>query len=166
MKSSCEIPVGSARSAKVTTTSRILRFRPAIDSSQPHSWEGVPLAEYKQAADHHCGVTRTVLVGDSGEKTAFHVRYFEIAPGGFSTLERHENEHVVVVLRGQGEVRLGENTHTITFGDTVYIAPNEVHQLRNPSTSEPFGFLCLVDAQRDSPVPVPGSETRATALSG
>jgi ribulose-bisphosphate carboxylase large chain len=144
-----------------------LRFQPAADASMPYTWEGVPVAEYKQAADHHCGVTRTVLIGASGEQTAFHVRYFEIAPGGFSTLERHEHEHVVVVLRGRGEVRLGEDTHTITFGDTVYVAPNEVHQLRNPSASEPFGFLCLVDARRDAPVPVSlVSETRSSATSG
>jgi ribulose-bisphosphate carboxylase large chain len=144
-----------------------LRFRPAADPSLSCAWEGVPVEEYKQAADHHCGVTRTVLIGASGEQTAFHVRYFEIAPGGFSTLERHEHEHVVVVLRGRGEVRLGDDTHTITFGDTVYVAPNEVHQLRNPSASEPFGFLCMVDARRDAPVPVfLGSETRSYATSG
>jgi ribulose-bisphosphate carboxylase large chain len=137
----------------VRTGSRVLRFRPAADPSAPHTWEGMPVVEYKQAADHHCGVTRTVLVGEGGEKTAFHVRYFEIAPGGFSTLERHEHEHVVVVVRGRGEVRLGESTHPVGFGDTVYIAPNEVHQLCNPSPSEPFGFLCMVDARRDAPVP-------------
>jgi ribulose-bisphosphate carboxylase large chain len=115
----------------------------------------VPVVEYKQPADHHFGVIRTVLVGASGEKTAFHVRYFEIAPGGYTTLERHEHEHVVVVLRGQGVVRLGKDTYPIAFGDTVYVAPNEAHQLRNPSASEPFGFLCTVDARRDVSVPVP-----------
>jgi quercetin dioxygenase-like cupin family protein len=152
MTSSCDIPVTAGQQDK-TTGSRILRFRPATDAAESHTWEGVPVVEYKQAADHHCGVTRTVLIGAGGEKTAFHVRYFEIAPGGFSTLERHHHEHVVVVLRGQGEIRLGQNTYTIAFGDTVYVAPNEVHQLRNRS-SEPFGFLCTVDAQRDVGAPV------------
>jgi ribulose-bisphosphate carboxylase large chain len=149
----------------VAAGSHVLRFRPAADPSLPYTWEGAPVTEYKQAADHHCGVVRTVLAGASGEQTAFHVRYFEIAPGGFSTLERHGHEHVVVVLRGRGEVRLGEDTHTLTFGDAVYIAPDEVHQLRNPS-SEPFGFLCMVDARRDAPVPVPISEPRSSATSG
>jgi ribulose-bisphosphate carboxylase large chain len=99
-------------------------------------------------------VTRALLVGGAGERTAFHVRYFEVAPGGFTTLERHAHEHVVVVLRGRGEVRLGGDVHALDFGDTVYVAPGEVHQFRNPSASEPFGFLCLVDAERDRPVPV------------
>jgi quercetin dioxygenase-like cupin family protein len=116
-----------------------------------HRWQGVPVVDYKEAAEHHCGVRRSVLIGDSGEKTSFHIRYFEIAPGGFSSLERHQHEHVIVVLRGQGEVRLGDVVHAVAFGDTVYVAPNEVHQLRNGSPSEPFGFLCMVDAVRDRP---------------
>jgi len=58
------------------------------------------------------------------------------------------------VLRGAGAVRLGEAVHPLGCGDTVYVAPHEIHQLRNPSASEPFGFLCLVDAERDQPVPV------------
>jgi ribulose-bisphosphate carboxylase large chain len=133
--------------------SRVHRFRPG-DGSAPHVWHGVLLQEYKPAADHHCGVFRSVLVGDSGEKTSFQVRYFEIAPGGHTTLEHHQHEHVVVVLRGRGGVRLADTWHEVGFGDAVYVAPHEVHQLRN-TTDEPFGFLCLVDARRDVPVPVP-----------
>jgi ribulose-bisphosphate carboxylase large chain len=108
---------------------------------------------YKQPAEHHCGVVRSVLVGESGEKTCFHVRYFEIAPGGFTTRERHHHEHAVVVLRGRGRVCLDETWHEVAFGDSVYVAPDEVHQLRNDG-DEPFGFLCIVDSERDRPVPV------------
>jgi ribulose-bisphosphate carboxylase large chain len=110
--------------------------------------------EYKQAAEHWQGVARMVLVGGHGEKTRFQVRYFEIAPGGFSSLERHVHEHAVVVLRGRGQVRLGDAVHELNFGDTVYVAPNAPHQFRNPSAAEPFGFLCVVDAERDRPAPV------------
>ena len=131
--------------------SRVLRFQPGFH------WEGVPVADYKAPASHWCGITRIVLVGEKGEQTAFQVRYFEIAPGGFSSLEHHAHEHVVVVLRGRGQVRLGDALHEVSFGDTVYVAPHEVHQLRNPSATEPFGFLCLVDAQRDAPTPVPAA---------
>jgi ribulose-bisphosphate carboxylase large chain len=119
-----------------------------------HHWLGAPVTEYKEAASHHCGVARSVLVGEHGERTAFQVRYFEVQPGGFTTLERHQHEHVVVVLRGRGEVRLGDAVHEVGFGDAVYVAPNEVHQLRNHSTLEPFGFLCMVDAVRDRPIVV------------
>ena len=126
--------------------SRIHRFDPSF------RWDGVPVVQYKQPADHWCGIVRQVLVGDRGEQTAFQVRYFEIAPGGFSSLESHLHEHAVFVLRGRGEVQLGQENHELKLGDVVYVAPNELHQFRNP-TKEPFGFLCIVDARRDGPKP-------------
>jgi ribulose-bisphosphate carboxylase large chain len=141
--SSCEVAARPASEA--ATGSRVLRFGPEF------RWQGVPVADYKSPADHWAGVSRMVLVGDAGEKTRFQLRYFEIAPGGFSSFERHEHEHAVVVLRGRGEVQLGSAVHPVGFGDTVYVAPNEPHQLRN-SGDEPFGFLCVVDAERDAPV--------------
>jgi ribulose-bisphosphate carboxylase large chain len=137
--------------------SRLHRFVPG----EAHAWTGVPQQAYKPAADHHCGVLRSVLVGEAGERTQFHLRYFEISPGGFTTLEHHRHEHVVVVLRGTGLVRIADDEHALAFGDTLYVAPHEVHQLRNPSPTEPFGFLCLVDAVRDRPIPV-GTETEST----
>ena len=141
--SSCEVPVPSAGPK---AGSRVLRFQPDFH------WQHVPTADYKQAGDHWCGVKRTVLVGEAGEGTAFHLRYFEVAPGGFTSLEEHQHEHAVVVMRGQGQVRLGEAVHQLAFGDTVYVASGEVHQFRNLSATEPFGFLCMVDARRDRPV--------------
>lgn len=155
--SSCEVPVPgqsvSAQSRVSEKGSRLHRFQPASGKEVPHLWSGIPLQEYKPSADHHCGVLRQVLIGDSGERTRFQLRYFEIAPGGHTTLEHHQHEHVVLVLRGSGEVRLGEVWHVLGFGDTVYVAPHEVHQLRNRE-AEPFGFLCLVDTERDRPVEV------------
>ncbi len=152
---SCDLP---ARAASVVAASRVVRFQPPeAGSPHPYRWEGTANAEYKQVAEHWHGVTRMALVGDKGETTSFHVRYFELAPGGFTSLEEHGHEHVVVVLRGHGQVQLGATTHDVNFADTVYVAPHEQHQFRNPSASEPFGFLCIVDAQRDRPVLLPKS---------
>src|SRR5262249_9064021 len=117
--------------------SRVLRYQPGV-----FRWEGVPVREYKQAAEHHCGVRRVTLIGACGESTAFHVRYFEMAPGGFTSLEHHVHEHAVLVLRGHGQVQLGDAVHELGFGDTVYVAPDELHQFRNLSATEPFGFVC------------------------
>lgn len=162
--SSCELPLsgqskcGSSRVSE--KGSRVHRFQQAASADVPHAWQGVMREQYKAAADHHCGVSRSVLVGNGGEQTRFQVRYFEIAPGGFTTLEHHLHEHVVVVLRGSGEVWLHDRWHGVGFGDAVYVAPHEVHQLRNAG-AEPFGFLCMVDAERDSPVGV----TTGTATS-
>jgi quercetin dioxygenase-like cupin family protein len=131
-----------------------MHFQPATNPGQPHAWEGVSAGAYKAPAAHHCGVSRAVLAGETGEQTAFHVRYFEIGPGGNTSLEHHTHEHFVIVFRGRGEVRLGDTVHALNFGDAVYIGPDEVHQLRNTSAEEPFGFFCTVDARRDTPVEV------------
>src|SRR5205807_3780005 len=98
LMSTCEL-TGASGSGQPATGSRVLRFRPGATAADPHAWQGVPVTDYKQAARHHSGVTRALLVGGRGEGTAFHVRYFEVAPGGFTTLERHAHEHVVVVPR-------------------------------------------------------------------
>jgi quercetin dioxygenase-like cupin family protein len=153
---SCEFPhadQSTAASARVSEKgSRIHRFQPGAEPLAPHSWHGVAVQEYKPSAEHHFGVLRSVLVGDYGEQTRFQLRYFEIAPTGFTTLEHHRHEHAVVVLRGRGEVYLNDRWHEVGFGDTVYVAPDEVHQLRNMSATEAFGFLCIVDRERDRPV--------------
>ena len=133
--------------------SRVVRF-----DRERHAWEGVPSREYKRPDATWAHVTRQVLIGASGEGCAFHVRYFEVAPGGHTTLERHRYEHAVVVLRGEGEVELAGGTCALGFGDLVWVAPGEAHRFRNRG-AEPFGFLCVVDAVRDRPQPVaePGS---------
>ncbi len=150
----CELPAGRQAPAPAVSGSRVMHFQPGASADVAHSWQGVPVTDYKAPAAHHCGVSRAVLAGETGEQTAFHVRYFEIAPGGNTTLEHHVHEHVVLVFRGRGEVRLGDAVHALGFGDAVYVAPNEVHQLRNTSKEEPFGFLCMVDARRDRPAEV------------
>lgn len=149
--------LGSAPTECLTTNdaapvagSRVIRF-----TAEDHRWEGVPTAEYKKPGDKVRQAIRMTLVGETGEQTAFHVRYIEMAPGGYTSREQHKHEHVVVVLRGRGQVELGGRVRELGYGDAVYVAPHEVHQFHNP-TAEPFGFLCMVDAVRDLPVPVNG----------
>jgi ribulose-bisphosphate carboxylase large chain len=117
-------------------------------------WDGVPVEPYKATTDAWHGITRRELIGNRGESPRFHVRYFELAPGGYSTLERHEHEHVVIVQRGRGEVRFGCYRFRVGPEDIVYVAPNDPHQFSNPDDADgPFGFLCIVNADRDRPVP-------------
>lgn len=134
-----------------TLVSRIFR------AEGPGSWRHILPEPYKADTDSYQGMTRRELVGKRGENTRFHLRYFEIAPGGFSTLERHHHEHAVVVTRGLGEVRIGCRILPLSCGDVVYIAPDDPHQFLNPAENgEPFGFLCVVDAERDRPRPFAG----------
>lgn len=113
-------------------------------------WSGIKPERYKLKDGGWSSIVRNVLIGSHGESTKFELRYFEIAPDGFSSLERHRHEHVVVCIRGKGKVMINRKSHDIGYLDTVYIAPNTAHQLTNPY-DEPFGFLCIVNSKRDRP---------------
>ena len=131
--------------------SKVIRHLGSFD------WRQVPIEAYKESGDGWRGITRRELVGKRGESPSFHVRYFEIAPGGHSTLEKHRHEHVVIPLRGRGQARFGCYLYEVGFGDVVYVAPDDPHQFVNPEEAdEPFGFLCIVNAERDAPVPSDG----------
>lgn len=116
-------------------------------------WKHIKPTGYKEDSSNWNGVTRRVFTGETGESPSFHLRYFEIEKNGFSTLEQHKHEHVVVVMRGVGHAIIGDKRVELGFGDVLYVAPHDVHQLSN-SAEEPFGFLCMVNAVRDRPKPV------------
>ncbi|MEJ2192819.1 MAG: cupin domain-containing protein [Nitrospirota bacterium] len=126
---------------------RLHRHRPDF------TWTGVKTERYKDADGTWSSVLRRTLIGGKAERTAFHVRYFEVAPGGHTTLEQHRHEHVVLCMRGRGECVVGRRKHGLSPLDVLYVPPFAAHQLRNPH-GEPFGFLCIVDAERDRPRPL------------
>lgn len=114
------------------------------------AWQGIKDEPYKKEGNDWADIARRVLIGSHGESTKFHVRYFEIFPGGNSSLERHRHEHVVICVKGEGMVITGRTKRKMQFMDTIYISPDTPHQLFNPFKS-PFGFLCIVNAKRDRP---------------
>jgi quercetin dioxygenase-like cupin family protein len=114
------------------------------------TWQGILTEKYKPGGDEWSDIIRQTLIGNHGESAKFHLRYFEIAPDGFSSFEMHKHEHVVIGIRGQGICIAGKKRYKIGFLDTVYIKPSEPHQLKNTS-NQPFGFFCIVNAKRDRP---------------
>ena len=96
-------------------------------------------------------MTRHELLGSNGERTAFHLRYFEIAPGGYTSLEKHLHAHAIICIRGTGVLLRNEKQESLKRFDIAYVRPMDTHQLRN-ETDEPFGFFCIVDGQRDKPM--------------
>jgi quercetin dioxygenase-like cupin family protein len=107
------------------------------------------LAYKEDGGTHFKAITRQVLLGDEGDIGA-ELRYFEIAPGGHSTLERHDHAHSVMVIRGQGKVLVGRDVHALGTNDLVRIPPQTWHQFR-ATADVPLGFLCLVRTERDKP---------------
>ncbi|MEO8487525.1 MAG: cupin domain-containing protein [Betaproteobacteria bacterium] len=112
-------------------------------------WEAVDLLAYKaDTASPFRDVTRQTLF--KRNDLAGELRYFEVAPGGHSTLERHAHVHAVLVLRGGGQCLVGDAVHAIAERDLVTVPSKTWHQFR-AAPDAPLGFLCLVDAVRDKP---------------
>jgi quercetin dioxygenase-like cupin family protein len=129
----------------------------------PFRWAGVPVLAYKEEGTHFRDVTRQVLFEPSGTGAGaldVQLRYFEVAPGGHTTLERHAHEHLVVVLRGPARCLVGERLHDLEVNDVVHVPADTWHQFRTGDEG-PLGFLCLVRAERDRPRRPTPEELRA-----
>lgn len=112
-------------------------------------WADVEMINYKpdNGPTTFFNVTRQNIVeADNG--IGFDVRYFECGPGGYTTLEKHEHVHVVLTLRGQGKIIVGQEIIEAKPFDFVIIPAWTPHQLINTG-DEPFGFICSVNGHRD-----------------
>ena len=153
------------------TDTHLSRFHKNHDGDIGYTWDGVEREAYKhgqeaeEAGRKWQGIIRQVLVGNHAEATQFHVRYFEVSPGGYSSLEKHQHAHVVIAVRGQGRAVLDATAHEMQPLDTVYVAPWTPHQFLALG-DEPFGFLCIVDAERDKPQSVSPTEHDCAVQAG
>ena len=112
-------------------------------------WQQVDTLAYKQEGSAPFkDVTRQVLF-ESADLPA-QLRYFEVAPGGYTTLERHNHVHAVMVIRGHGECLVGDKAYAIDTHDLVNVPPMTWHQF-HAAPDAPLGFLCLVASDRDRP---------------
>ena len=119
--------------------------------SDNYRWKGVEKKEYKTDTQNFRDIHRVSLLGDEIRELNTQTRYFEIQPGGYSSLERHRHPHSVVIIRGSGTVVLGNEMVSIKSHDVVYIAPETIHQF-HADREEELGFICIVDRYRDRPV--------------
>ena len=110
-------------------------------------WQGVPVRAYGPDNSSADKATRQIMIGSDEGSGNFHMRYFAVQPGGYTSLDQHAHDHGVYILHGRAILRLGEEEHGLGPGDVVYISSNEVHQFF-ALEDEPFGFLCIVPAQR------------------
>lgn len=122
---------------------------PLVRPAAGFRWPGVDVLQYKdEGSAPFRDVSRQVLFGDPSFPAQ--LRYFEVAPGGWTTLERHEHVHSVMVIRGRGRCIVGDKAHDIGMHDLVSVPPLTWHQFR-AAPDEPLGFLCMVTTERDRP---------------
>lgn len=110
------------------------------------NWEGaVPRNYTKPGTKNSDG---KVLIGRADGAKQFIIRYFRVAPDGWTALESHPHDHGVFILHGRARVRLGEQETEVGPRDVIFIGPNEAHQL-HPVGDEPLGFLCVIPPKEE-----------------
>ncbi|MGF7158903.1 mannose-6-phosphate isomerase-like protein (cupin superfamily) [Rhodoligotrophos appendicifer] len=123
-----------------------MMHRKALDGFR---WDGIDHLPYKEEGSvPFKDISRQVLL--SAPELSGELRYFEMGPEGFSTLERHEHMHGVMIFRGEGHCLVGDEVRFVRERDLVTIPPWTWHQFR-ATAGVAFGFLCMVNTQRDKP---------------
>jgi len=126
-------------------------------------WESIERKVYKESGSGFKSVSRFSLLTDEFPELNSHTRYFEIDPGGYSSLEMHRHPHSVIILKGAGSVIMDNEISDVKEHDIIFIAPNTIHQFQ-ADKGEKLGFLCIVDRYRDKPV-VPDEDMIAEKIS-
>ncbi len=139
-----------------------MKKKPIYFKCSDFHWDGIEQIAYKsngKGGDTFRSVTRQNIFAATDE-TKFDMRYFEIAPDGFTTLEKHSHEHVVVAMRGKGKIIINDEVLDVAPYDLFVISSGVAHQLINEG-DEPFGFICTVNGTRDEPILLTKSELEA-----
>jgi len=117
-----------------------------------YEWQGIKTIEYKPKNQKDMKISfndvKRQNIFESKDGINFDMRYFECALGGYTSLEKHEHAHVVMVMRGKGQVIIGQDVYDVNPYDLFVIPSYKPHQLINTG-DEPFGFVCTVNAVRD-----------------
>jgi quercetin dioxygenase-like cupin family protein len=93
------------------------------------------------------GAKIRVLVGPDDGADKFHMRHFEIAPGGWTPHHEHDYEHELIILAGRGVARSPEGDRPVKALDIVFVPAGELHQFVN-SSDEPLEMICLIPAPK------------------
>ena len=107
-----------------------------------------PIDEHEQHDVQMDGATEVkmrMLIGPDESAPNFHMRHFEVAPGGCTPHHNHDYEHEIVVLKGGGLARSEQGDRLFKAGDIIFVPANEKHQFINNGDG-PLHLICLVPA--------------------
>ena len=121
-----------------------------VRQTEPFRWDGIEVRPYKSEGRALLRASPARCSSTGGDGLGCELRYFEIAPGGWSSLERHHHAHAVMIVRGRARVLVGDRIVDAGTHDLVRVPPLTWHQFQ-PAGEEPLGFLCMVDCDRDVP---------------
>ena len=95
-------------------------------------------------------VSRRQLVNkDLSQQFSFNIVSF--GPGARNKMHRHSSDQVLFVTEGTGKVATGEETHTVSEGDTVFIPAGEAHWHGAVADSD-FSHIALLSSQNETEI--------------
>ena len=112
---------------------------PTVRQASEVTYDIVELAE---------GLQKGVLLGDEHGTPNFNMRRFILDPGARVPRHTNEVEHEQFVIEGNYQVGIGEETHTVSAGDSLLIPAGVEHWYRNDSNDR-GSFLCVVPKEDD-----------------
>ena len=89
------------------------------------------------------GVKARYVITDKEGAPHFAMRVFEFEPGGHTSLHQHPEEHEMFLVEGELTAINDQGVEsTLKPGHTLFIPPNEQHQLKNVS-GRAAKIICL-----------------------
>ncbi len=87
------------------------------------------------------GVTMREMITTADGAPTFAMRIFDVAAGASTPYHHHPWEHEVYIVTGTGSVRSEQGDRPFAAGDTVFIAPNELHCFVAETAVQ---FVCVI----------------------
>ncbi len=98
---------------------------------------------------------KTELAGIEGKEGTMYM-HPELAPGAASGKHSHPGDHFVYILEGSGTLEVeGKSPVSLEPGVTYYVAPQQVHEVKNASETAPLKGLGVLIAEKGQPHVVP-----------
>ncbi len=103
------------------------------------------IAKTKMTMEGAKDVWKQVPVSKADGTPNFSLRVFTIMPDGHTPYHTHHFEHLNYVIDGEGAVVMesGEE-RPVKKGDFILVLPDEKHQYKNKSASDPMIMICGV----------------------
>jgi quercetin dioxygenase-like cupin family protein len=91
------------------------------------------------------GAFKQIPLSKNDGAPAFCFRVFSLEPKGHTPYHKHDFEHLNYVIQGHGAMISEDGDECeIKQGEFAMVLPNELHQYKNKSETEPFVFICAV----------------------
>jgi quercetin dioxygenase-like cupin family protein len=94
------------------------------------------------------GAKMRMLIGPAENARNFHMRHFEVEAGGYTPHHKHDYEHEIIILKGEGTAKSEQGDRTFKAGEVIWVPANEMHQFQNTGRG-PLEFICLIPAPMD-----------------